>query len=86
MQMVLNIPDALAEKFNQVVPGRQQDEFMTRVLRDALALEEDPIYLAALAVEQDEALNAEMREWHDTFIADGIRENVDMEEPVDAAR
>jgi hypothetical protein len=53
---------------------------------DDISLKEDPVYLAALAVEQDDALNAEMREWHDACVADGIREHVDMEEPVDAAR
>jgi hypothetical protein len=91
MQMVINLPDALAQKFNQIVPSVQQKEFLTRLLETALSedvssLEKDPIYLAALAAEQDVALNAEMQEWHDACISDGIREYVDMEGDIDAAR
>jgi hypothetical protein len=86
MQMVLHIPDNLAERFRQVVPSPQQNDFLAKALEDALSLAEDPIYLSALAVEQDEALNAEMKEWHDACIADGIREHVDMNGDIDATR
>jgi hypothetical protein len=91
MQMVLNIPDTLADKFNQTVPSSQQSHFLTDLLEKALGesvdpLEHDPIYLAALAVEQDAALNAEMQEWHDAFIADGIGCHVEMSEGIDATR
>jgi hypothetical protein len=89
MQVVLHLPESLAAKFNQVVPSLQQNEFLTNLLETALSeseysFEKDPLYLAALAVEQDDALNAEMREWHDAFIGDGIREHVDGE--IDATR
>jgi hypothetical protein len=86
MQMVLHIPDNLAKRFRQVVPSPQQNDFLAKALEDALSLAEDPIYLAALAVEQDGALNAEMKEWHDACIADGIRRHVDMNGDIDATR
>jgi hypothetical protein len=86
MQMVLHIPDNLAKRFHQVVPSPQRNDFIAKALEDALSLAEDPIYTAALAVEQDEALNAEMKEWHDACIADGIREHVDMNGGIDATR
>ena len=86
MQMVLHIPENLAKRFNQVVPCPQQNEFLTKALEDALSLAEDPIYIDALAVDQDEPLNAEMKEWHDACIADGIHEHVDMNGDIDATR
>ena len=35
--------------------------------------DDDPLYQLALEVERDAALNAEMREWREGLIADGIR-------------
>jgi hypothetical protein len=86
MQLLLHIPDALAERFKQTVPSRKRSDFVARLLEKALPVEEDPLYLVALAVEQDAALNAEMREWREGLIADGIRGIEEMEENVDAAR
>ena len=73
MQLLLHIPDALAERFKQTVPARQRSEFVTKLLEKALPVEEDPLYLAALEVEQDLALGAEMLEWREGLIADGLR-------------
>jgi len=87
MQMLLHIPDALAERFKQTVPVRKRSEFVAKLLEQALPEEDDdPLYLIALAVEQDEALNAEMKEWREGLIGDGIREYVDMDGGIDAAR
>ena len=86
MQMELHIPDNLAERLRRVVPNTQRNDFIAKALEAALSLAEDPIYAAALAVEQDGALNAEMKEWHDACIADGIREHVDMNGGIDATR
>ena len=47
---------------------------MQRLLEQALPLDEvsdsDPLYRAALAVEEDEALTAEMAEWETATIDD----------------
>jgi hypothetical protein len=64
----------------------EQNYFLAKALEDTLSLAEDPIYIAVLAVEQDEALNAEMKEWHDAYIVDGIREHVDMNGDIDATQ
>lgn len=72
MQMLLHIPDPVAMQFKQAVPARQRSAFVTSLLIKALPMEEDPLYLAALAVEQDEQLNAEMREWRDGLAIDGL--------------
>jgi len=73
MQLLLHIPDALAERFKQTVPARQRSEFVAKLLEKALPVEEDPLYLAALEVEQDLALGAEMREWREGLVGDGLR-------------
>ena len=85
MQLLLRIPDALAERFKQTVPARQRSEFVAKLLEKALPVEEDPLYLAALEVEQDLALGAEMQEWREGLIADGLR-GVAETERADATR
>ena len=85
MQLLLHIPDALAERFKQTVPARQRSEFVTKLLEKALPVEEDPLYLAALEVEQDLALGVEMREWREGLVADGLR-GIAETERTDAAR
>jgi hypothetical protein len=85
MQLLLHIPDALAERFKQTVPARQRSEFVAKLLEKALPVEEDPLYLAALEVEQDLALGAEMREWREGLVGDGLR-GIAGAERSDAAR
>jgi len=85
MQLLLHIPDALAERFKQTVPARQRSDFVAKLLEKALPVEEDPLYLAALEVEQDLTLGAEMREWREGLIGDGLRGFAEMEKS-DATR
>ena len=62
------------------MPARGRSAFVQRLLEQALRPEnsdDDPLYLAALAVEQDAKLSAEMAEW-DCTLMDGL-------EPDDAA-
>jgi hypothetical protein len=80
MQMLLHIPDPIAERFKQAVPSRQRSAFVAELLEQALPVEEDPLYLVALEVEQDAVLNAEMAEWREGLIADGIRGRVEPED------
>ena len=55
-------------------------------LEQALPEENDPLVLAALEVERDMALGAEMREWREELIGDGVRGNVKPEAAADATR
>jgi len=73
MQLLVYLPDSLGKRFKQAVPARQRSEFVAKLLEKALPVEEDPLYLAALEVEQDLALSAEMREWREGLVADGLR-------------
>jgi hypothetical protein len=52
-------------------PPRQRSRLIAKLLEDELKKREQELYQAALAVEQDEELGAEMREW-DVTLGDGI--------------
>lgn len=72
MQLLFHLPDHLATRFKAHVPARQRSEFIARLMESALPIEEDPLYQIAVEVEQDEALNEEMREWREALVAEGI--------------
>jgi hypothetical protein len=52
------------------IPQRQRSKVIARLLEDEIKKREQELYQAALAVEQDEELNAEMKEW-DVTAGDG---------------
>lgn len=73
-QLLVRLPDELAQRLKRQVPARGRSAFVQRLLEQALAPEGgegDPLYQAALEVEQDESLAAEMAQW-DSTVADGL--------------
>ena len=73
-QLLVRLPDDLLRRLRRQVPARQRSMFIQGVIERALPPEHtDPLYEAALAVEADERLAAEMAEW-DVAIGDGIPE------------
>jgi hypothetical protein len=75
-QLLLHLPDELVRRLKRNVAPRQRSKFIQDLLEQALppdgAVEQDPLYLAALAVEEDELLAAEMAEWEPATGADGV--------------
>ena len=75
-QLLVRLPDALVRRLKCNVSVRQRSKFIERLLEDALPPEEgsddDPLYQAALAVEEEQALAAEMAEWEVATIDDGL--------------
>ena len=74
-QILLRLPDALVRRFKRSVPSRQRSAFVQHLLEQALPSEDDdndPLYLAALALEQDTRLSVEMAEWEATMVGDGM--------------
>jgi hypothetical protein len=75
-QLLLRLPEELVRRFKRAVAPRHRSRFIERLLEEALPPDEvsdsDPLYQAALAVEQDEALAAEMAEWESATINDGL--------------
>jgi metal-responsive CopG/Arc/MetJ family transcriptional regulator len=73
-QLLVRLPEELARRLKRQVPARKRSAFVQHLLEQALASQEDeddPLYRAALAVEQDQQLAAEMSEWDGT-VADGL--------------
>lgn len=75
-QLLLHLPDDLVRRLKRKVAARQRSRFVQRLLEEALPPEEadddDPLYKAALAVEADRKLAAEMAEWEEAALADGM--------------
>jgi hypothetical protein len=75
-QLLLHLPDELVRRLRRAVPARQRSRFIRDLLEQALppdgVVESDPLYLAALSVEADETLAAEMAEWEPATVADGV--------------
>jgi hypothetical protein len=74
-QLLLRLPDDLVRRFKRNVPARQRSSFVQRLLEQALPPsggEDDPLYQAALAVEQDASLAADMADWEAATVADGL--------------
>lgn len=73
-QFLVRLPEPLLRRLRRQVPARQRSAFVQGLLEQALPPEDgedDPLYQAALAVEQDERLAAEMGEW-DVTAGDGL--------------
>ena len=74
-QLLLHLPDELVRRLKRAVAPRQRSKFIQDLLEQALppdgVTETDPLYLAALEVEKDEALGAEMTEWEPATLGDG---------------
>jgi hypothetical protein len=72
-QLLIRLPEELARRLRRRVPARGRSAFVQRLLEEALPADEedDPLYRAALDVEQYERLGAEMTDW-DATIGDGL--------------
>ena len=72
MKVLVSIPDSLYSRMKATIPSRQTSKLIARLLEDEVEKREQELYRAALAVEQDEELGAEMRDW-DVTLGDGIK-------------
>jgi hypothetical protein len=71
----LHLPDDLVRRFKRAVAARQRSVLVQKLLEAALPPEsgdDDPLYLAALLVESDKQLAAEMAEWEQVTLGDGL--------------
>jgi hypothetical protein len=86
VQLLIRLPDSLARRFKRHVAARQRSKFIERLLEETLppddAIEDDPLYQTALAVENDERLAAEMAEWEKATIGDGIDDGANRRKPI----
>ena len=61
-KVLVSMPARVLSRMRALVPDRQRSRFITRLVEAELAKREAELFQAARAVDQDEALNAEMRE------------------------
>jgi len=72
MQKVLiSMPESIVSRLRSVIPDRHRSKFITGIVEEELNRREEALYQCALKVEQDEALNQEMKDWEVTS-ADGM--------------
>ena len=75
-QLLLHLPDDLVRRFKRAIAPRQRSRFVQHLLEEALPSQEpgddDPLYQVALAVEADTELTAEMAEWEEEMLGDGL--------------
>ncbi|MFZ0944862.1 MAG: hypothetical protein WB930_07720 [Syntrophobacteraceae bacterium] len=71
MKVLVSIPDSLYSRMTAAIPQRQRSKVIAGLLEDEIKKREHKLYKAALAVEQDEELNSEMKDW-DVTAGDGI--------------
>lgn len=72
MRLTLSVPDAVARRFQLVVPPRQRSRLVTRLLEEVLSKHEDSLAAACRAANRDKTLGKEIDEWH--AFDDGVSE------------
>lgn len=74
-QLLLRLPEDLLRRFRRAVPSGERTMFVQQLLEQALPAadsDDDPLYRAALEVERDTQLNAEMAEWESATLGNGL--------------
>jgi len=63
MRITLSIPDALAHRFQSIVPPRQRSRHVSRLIETSLASHEEALVAACQAANQDSELEREIDDW-----------------------
>jgi hypothetical protein len=63
MRVTLSIPDAVAERFQVVVPARKRSRLVTELIERELKKHESKLASACRAANRDEDLEREIEEW-----------------------
>jgi hypothetical protein len=71
VKVLVSLSDELFARMQAVIPPRQRSKVAADLLEKEVRRREREIYECALAVEQDERLQAEMADW-DVTVGDGI--------------
>ena len=73
-QLLIHLPDHLAQRFRFLVPAKQRSKYIAHLLEDDLKKQDDDLRLCAMAIEQDDDINQMMSDW-DIVSGDGIDED-----------
>lgn len=72
-KVLISMPDQLATRLKATVPARQRSKIITLLIEKEVARRERKLYECALAVEQDTALNRDLKDW-DATMGDGLED------------
>ncbi len=70
-KVLISIPDPLTVRMKAAIPQRQRSAVIVRLIEAEVARRERALYECAVAVENDSALQEEMKEW-DVTLQDGL--------------
>jgi hypothetical protein len=70
-QILVSIPDELAVRMRSVITSGNRNRIISAILEKEIRKREQALYEAAVAVENDDAINAEMSDW-EVAVDDGI--------------
>jgi hypothetical protein len=71
MKVLVSVSAELYARMQAVIPSRQRSKVVAALLEEEISRRERELYEGALAVEQNDQLQAEMAEW-DVTVGDGI--------------
>jgi transcriptional regulator CtsR len=72
-KVLISIPDNIAQRMRAAIPQKQRSKIIVKLIEKEVERREKALYECALAVEQDAALNKEMKEW-DVTLQDGLQD------------
>jgi hypothetical protein len=70
-KILISVPGQLAARMKATLPARQRSKIIAHLIEQEIKKREKALYECALAVENDKALNHEMKEWDETS-GDGL--------------
>ncbi len=71
MQVIVHLPDDLADRFKSTVPKRLRSAFIADLLRKAIPEQENALFKLALEVENDPGVSELESDWKVT-VGDGL--------------
>lgn len=73
-KILISVPNELYARIRASIPERQRSKVFSRLIEDELARQDEDLYKAALAVENDQALTKEMMEIEQNLFKDGLED------------
>ena len=70
-KILISMPDKLALRMRSAFPEKQRSKIIVQLIEKEVEKREKALYECAVAVEQDHALNQEMKDWDET-LQDGL--------------
>lgn len=73
-KILVSVPNELYARIRVAIPERQRSKVFTRLIEAELARQDEVLYQAALAAENDKSLNKEMSKIESDMFKDGLED------------